>query len=43
MNEFDLKYDFGLKTSLAEKPRKEFGSTLKGEKVKLKGSTWPQQ
>jgi len=43
MNEFDVKYDFGLKTSLYEKLRKEFRSTLKGEKGKLKGYIWPQQ
>jgi hypothetical protein len=43
MNEFDVKYGFGLKTSLHEEIRKEFKSTLKGEKGKLKGYIWPQQ
>jgi hypothetical protein len=43
MNEFDLKYDFGLKTSLDEKIRKEVRSTLKDEEVKLKGYIWLQQ
>jgi hypothetical protein len=59
MNEFDAKYDFGIKASLYEKQGKKFRSTpempklkkadietqttLKGEKIKLKGSLWPQQ
>jgi hypothetical protein len=43
MNEFDVKYGFGLKNSLHEKLRKEFRSTLKGERGKLKGYTWSQQ
>ena len=43
MNELNIKHDFGLKTSLHEKLRKEFRSTLKDEKGKLKGYIWPQQ
>jgi hypothetical protein len=42
MNEFNVKYDLSL-TPLRKKLRKEFRSTLKDEKGKLKGYTWPQQ
>jgi hypothetical protein len=42
MNEFNVKYDLSL-TPLREKLGKEFRSTLKGEKGKLKGYIWPQQ
>jgi len=43
MNEFNVKYDLSLKTPLCEKIGKEFKSTLKGEKGKLKGYIWSQQ
>jgi hypothetical protein len=43
MSEFKVKYDLILKTPLREKLGKEFRSTLKGEKEKLKGYIWPQQ
>jgi hypothetical protein len=43
MSEFNVKYDLIFKTLLCEKIGKEFRSTSKGEKGKLKGYTWPQQ
>jgi hypothetical protein len=43
MNEFNAKYDLNLRTPLREKLGKEIRSTLKSEKGKLKGYTWPQQ
>jgi hypothetical protein len=43
MSDFNGKYVLILKNHFREKLGKEFKATLKGEKRKLKGYTWPQQ
>ncbi len=43
MYEFDVKNDLGLKPSLFEKSRKDFGYTLKVENVNPRVYKWPQQ